>query len=78
MLTAASIIGVTLWILYEATPANAMEVDGMDGIITVSDDAGNWMTVNASCARVIVDANLPDLTFVHTITASPEYMEACF
>jgi hypothetical protein len=66
-----------------ASPASAavedFTVDGMDGIITITDTHGNQMTVTADCARVIAD-NTTDLVQLHRdgTTALPEYVEACF
>jgi len=59
---------------------NGLYVNGMDGIIDLSDNHGNVMTLKAECARIVVDfgySNLAD--FVRSDdTANPDYLAVCF
>lgn len=69
----AIIIAIT-----SATPS--LHVDGLDGIVNLTDDYGNIMIVEADCARVIVDTGITNLEEVHRngVTSTDAYLEACF
>lgn len=60
--------------------SGSISVNGMDGVIEVTDDYGNIMIVEADCARVIYDSGVDNLEEIHRngVTATPEYIEACF
>lgn len=59
---------------------STITVNGMDGIVTMHDSVGNTMTVPADCARVITDSGAIYLTDILTngVTATPDYIKACF
>lgn len=72
-------MNIILAIILALTPTTGVHVDGLDGIVNVTDDYGNIMVVNAACAKVIVDSGVENLEDVHVwLTATPAYIEACF
>lgn len=70
----------TLLAITLAIAPGTITVDGMDGVVTMSDTTGAVMVVNADCARVIVDSGITVLADIHRngVTSTAAYIEACF
>lgn len=71
-------MNIILAIILAITPTASIHVDGLDGIVNVTDNYGNIMVVNAACAKVIADSGIDNLENVHTISATSEFIGECF